>query len=126
MTGKIEYTPFEYICSYLSVRRMTPKRLCVKVILSYFFFIKTSKSSCLMLMMLISVGRYKMAVNPSVALCRSRVTSAGLVAEMVVCSCGVKLTYYVEDHCGLDGNIIRKLDNGAFEGLIYSLLVLTD
>ena len=32
----------------------------------------------------------------------------------------------VEDHRGLGGNIISRLYNGAFAGLIYSLLVLTD
>ena len=30
---------------------------------------------------------------------------------------------YVEEHRGLGGNIIIRLDNGAFVGLIYSLLV---
>ena len=32
----------------------------------------------------------------------------------------------VEEHRGLGGNIISRLDNGAFAGLFYSLLVLTD
>ena len=32
----------------------------------------------------------------------------------------------VEEHRGLGGNLIRRLDNGAFARLIYSLLVLTD
>ena len=32
----------------------------------------------------------------------------------------------VEEHRGLGGNIIRRLDNEAFAGLIYLLLVLTD
>ena len=35
-----------------------------------------------------------------------------------------KLVRCVEEHSGLGGNIIRRLDNGAFVGLIYSLLVL--
>ena len=30
----------------------------------------------------------------------------------------------VEEHRGLGGNIISRLDHGAFAGLIYSLLVL--
>ena len=77
-------------------------------------------------MMSVSVGRYTMAVNPSIAFCRARVRSDGLVADMVVRSCGVKLTCYVEEHRGIGGNIIRRLDNGAFAGLIYSLLILTD
>ena len=32
----------------------------------------------------------------------------------------------VEEHRGLGSNIISRLDNGVFAGLIYSLLVLTD
>ena len=35
----------------------------------------------------------------------------------------VKLIF-VEEHRGLSGNIIIRLDNGDFVGLIYSLLVL--
>ena len=31
----------------------------------------------------------------------------------------------VEEHLGLGGNIISRLDNGAFVGLIYSLLVFS-
>ena len=31
----------------------------------------------------------------------------------------------VEEHGGLGGNIISRLDNGAFVGLIYSLLVFS-
>ena len=38
----------------------------------------------------------------------------------------IKANVTVEDHRGLGGNIIRRLDNGAFTDLIYSLLVLTD
>ena len=37
----------------------------------------------------------------------------------------MKLTCYVEEHCGIGGNIISRLDNGAFVGLIYSLLVFS-
>ena len=70
-------------------------------------------------MMLVSVGRYTMAVNPSVAFCSAMVSSAGLVAGMVVHSCGVKLTYYIEEHRGRGGKIIIRLDNGEFVGLIY-------
>ena len=77
-------------------------------------------------MMLVSVDQSTMAVNPSAAFCRARVISAGLVSDMVVRSRGVKLTCYVEEHHGLGGNIIIRLDNGDFAGLIYSLLVLTD
>ena len=67
-----------------------------------------------------------MAVNPSVAFLRARVRSAGLVVNMVARSILVKLTFYVEDHRCLGGNIIIRLDNWSFAGLIYSLLVLTD
>ena len=77
-------------------------------------------------MMSVSVGQSTMAVNTSVKFCWERVRSAGLVTDMVVRSRGVKLTCYVEEHRGLGGNIISRLDNGAFAGLIYSLLVLTD
>ena len=77
-------------------------------------------------MMSVSVHQSTITVNPSVAFCSERVRSAGLVSEMVFRSCRVKLTYYVEEHRGLGGNIISRLDNGAFAGLIYSLLVLTD
>ena len=31
----------------------------------------------------------------------------------------------VEEHCSLGGSIISRLDNGAFVGLIYSLLVFS-
>ena len=31
----------------------------------------------------------------------------------------------VEEHRGLGGNIISRIDNGAFVGLIYSLLVFS-
>ena len=34
--------------------------------------------------------------------------------------------HLVEEHRGLGGNIISRLDSGAFAGLIYSSLVLTD
>ena len=126
MNGGIEYAPLDYICSYLSVGRMTPERLCVKVRLSYSVLIKTVKRSCWVLMMSVSVGRSAMAVNPSGAFCSSRVKFARLVADMVVCSCGVMCTSYVEENRVLGGDIISRLDNGAFASLIYSLLVLTD
>ena len=67
-----------------------------------------------------------MEVNTSVAFSRTRLRSSGLVTDMVVCSRGVNLTFYVEEYRGLGGNIISRLDNGAFPGLIYSLLVLTE
>ena len=79
-----------------------------------------------MSMMLVSVGQSTMAVNPSIKFWRPRIRSASLVADMVVRVCGMKLTCYVEDKLGLSGNITRRLDNGAFAGLIYLLLVLTD
>ena len=69
-------------------------------------------------MMLVSMGRYTMAVNPSAAFWRARVRSAGLVADMVVRSCVVKLTCDVEEHHGLGDNTIIRLDNVAFAGLI--------
>ena len=31
----------------------------------------------------------------------------------------------VEEHRGIGGNIINRLDNGAFVGLIYSILVFS-
>ena len=77
-------------------------------------------------MMLISLCRSTMAVNHSVAFCRVRLRSDGLVANMVVRSRGVKLNCYVEEYRGLGGNILRRLDNGDFAGLIYSSLFLTD
>ena len=70
-------------------------------------------------MMSVSVGRSTMVVNSSVELYSVRVISAGLVSDMVVHSRGVKLTCSVEDHWGLGGKIISRLDNGAFVGLIY-------
>ena len=62
-------------------------------------------------------------MNPSVAFCSTRVRSAGLVADIVVVK--LKLTCYVEEHRSLGGSIISRLDNGAFVGLIYSLLVFS-
>ena len=57
------------------------------------------------------------AVNPSVAFWSVRVKSAGLVADILVQV--LKLTCYVEEHHSMGGNIISRLDNGAFVGLIY-------
>ena len=34
-------------------------------------------------------------------------------------------TYTVEENCSLGGSIISRLDNGAFVGLIYELLVFS-
>ena len=72
----------------LSVGRMTPERLCVKVSSSYFVLIKTGNISCRISMVLVSVYQSKRAVNPSVAFCSAGIRSAGLVADMVVCSHG--------------------------------------
>ena len=74
-------------------------------------------------MISLSVGQSTISVNPSVAFCSAKVRLAGLVADIVVLL--VKLTCYVEEHRGLGGNIIIRLDNGAFVGLIYSLLVFS-
>ena len=74
-------------------------------------------------MISLSFGRSTIAVNTSVALCSVRVRSAGLVADIVVVE--VRLTCYVEEHHSLGGSIISRLDNGAFVGLIYSLLVFS-
>ena len=52
------------------------------------------------------------------------VSSAGLVAD-IVSRVLVKLICYVEDHRSLGGSIISRLDNGAFVGLIYELLVFS-
>ena len=79
-----------------------------------------------MSIILVSVGQFTIAVNPSVAFSRARVRFSGLVVDMVVRSHGVKLTCYIEDHRDLGGNIISRLDHGDFADLIYSLLVLTD
>ena len=70
-------------------------------------------------MVSLSEGRSKIVVNPSVAFWRERVISAGLLANMAVCSRLVKITCYVEEHCSLGGNIISRLDNGGYAGLIY-------
>ena len=67
-----------------------------------------------------------MVINPSVAFCSTRIVSDGLVANMVVRSCGVKLSFYAEYHCGIGGKIISRLEIGVFAGLIYSWMVLTD
>ena len=69
-------------------------------------------------MMSVSVGPYTVAVNPSFTFLRARVRSAGLVAGMVFHSHVVKLTFYVEEHRGIGGNIISRLDHGSFAGLI--------
>ena len=77
-------------------------------------------------MMSVSVGRSTMAVNTSIDLWRERLTFAGFVADMLVRICVVKWNWYVEEHRGLGGNTISRLDNGVFAGLIQSWLVLTD
>ena len=74
-------------------------------------------------MISLSVGRSTISVNPSVVFCSARVRLAGLLADIVVVR--VKLTCYVEEHRSLIGSIISRLDNGAFVGLIYSLLVFS-
>ena len=63
-------------------------------------------------------------VNPSVAFWIARVRSAGLVYD-IVSRVLLKLTCYVEEHRNLGGSIISRLDNGAFVGLIYELLVFS-
>ena len=70
-------------------------------------------------MMSVYVGRSTMAVNPSVAFWKETVRSSGLVANMVVHSMLVKLSFYIEEQRCLGGNIIIRLDNGASPGLIY-------
>ena len=69
-----------------------------------------------------SVGLSTITVNPSVVFWSARVRSAGLVADIAI-RVLLKLTYYVEEHHSLGGSIISRLDNGAFVGLTYSLLV---
>ena len=49
---------------------------------------------------------------------------AGLVAD-IVSQVLLKLTFYVEEHRSLGGRIISRLDNCAFVGLIYELLVFS-
>ena len=68
----------------------------------------------------LSVGQSTIAVNPSVAFYSVRMRFVGLVADIVVVK--LKLTCYVEEHRSLGGSIISRLYNGAFFGLIYSLL----
>ena len=63
-------------------------------------------------------------MNPSFALWSERVSSAGLVSE-IVSRVLLKLTCYVEEHCSLGGSIISRLENGDFVGLIYELLVFS-
>ena len=74
-------------------------------------------------MISLSIGQSTIALNTSVAFYIERVRSAGLVANIVVVK--VKLTCYVEYHRGIGGSIISRLDNGAFVGLIYSLMVFS-
>ena len=62
-------------------------------------------------------------MNPSVAFYSARVRLAGLVAHIVVVK--LKLTCYVEEHRSLGSSISSRLDNDAFVGLIYSLLVFS-
>ena len=62
-------------------------------------------------------------MNPSVAFCSAKLRSAGLVYDIM--DQLLKLTCYDEDHRSLGGSIISRLDNGAFVGSIYSLLVLS-
>ena len=71
-----------------------------------------------MLMMMVSMDQYKITVNPTVNFFRARVKSAGFVVHIVVRSCGVKFTFYVEEYRSLGGYIFIRLDNGAFVGLI--------
>ena len=42
-----------------------------------------------------------------------------------VLRCLAKLTCYVEEHRSLGGSIISRLDNVAFVGLIYELMVFS-
>ena len=71
----------------------------------------------------LSVGWSRIAVNPYGAFCSARVRLDGLVADIVVRV--LKLTCYVEEHRILGDSIITRLYNGAFVGLIYSLLVFS-
>ena len=92
MNGGIAYVPYEYICSYMPVGIIILEKLCVKVRSSYFVLIKTGKDSFQMSMMLVSVGRSTMAVNPSFAFCSARLRSSVLIYGMVVRILGVNLT----------------------------------
>ena len=97
---------------------------CISVNSSYFVFIKTGTRSFRISIRSLSVGLSTIAVNPSVAFWIARAISAGLVAE-IVSRVLLKLTCYVEEHRSLGGSIISRLDNGAFIGLIYELLVFS-
>ena len=72
----------------------------------------------------LSVGLSTITVKPSVDFWIARVSSAGLVAN-IVSRVLVKLTCYVEERLILGGSIISRLDYGAFVGLIYELLVFS-
>ena len=80
--------------------------------------------SCRILIKLLSVGLSTITVNPSVSFWIARVRSAGLVAD-IVSRVFLNLTCYVEDNLSLGDSILSRLDNGAFVGLIYKLLVLS-
>ena len=41
---------------------------------------------------------------------------------LLVCIGEINIELVVEEHRGIGGNIISRLDNGGFVGLIYSLL----
>ena len=69
----------------------------------------------------LSVGLSTITVNSSIVFWIARVSSAGLVAD-IVSRVLVKLTCYVEEHRSLGVSIISRLDNGAFVGLIFKLL----
>ena len=99
-------------------------RLCCNVNSLYVVFIKTSTRSCRISIKSLSVGLSTITVNPSVAFWIARVSSTGLVDD-IVSRILVKLTFYVEEHRSLSGSIISRLDNGAFVGLIYELLVFS-
>ena len=71
---------------------------------------------------MLSVGLSTITVNPSVAFWIARMSSFGLVDD-ITSRILVKLTCYDEEHRSLGGSIISRLDNGAFVGLIFELLV---
>ena len=60
----------------------------------------------------------------TVAFWRARMSSAGFVAN-IMSRILVKVTCYVEEHRSLGGSTISRLDNGAFIGLIYEILVFS-
>ena len=108
---------------------MKPERLCLFFNSPYFVIIKTRTNSWRKLKMSSSVGFFAIAANTLLDFLMARVSSPGLVADMMAMVSNYRfvvayyLSWYTEEHHDVGGNLISSLNNGAM--MDYATLVIT-